>query len=231
MKLFCFTHAGGNATFFDRIHQQLSTEIEVIAIEYAGHGSRSKEPFYTTFSEMAMDLYPQIKDRLDGWDDKYALFGYSMGTLAVTEIMQCIIADKDMCMPVHIFLGAHDPQVKLDVDGYNELDIDDFIKKRIIRFGGIPKRLIQNKSFWRVYFPMYRADFSMIGRFDFDKVEWKTDIPLTVFYSEEDTAYKDVVKWKDIFIGESDFIEYEGNHFFINRFYKEMASEIEKRLI
>lgn len=43
MKLFCFTYAGGTATFYDDLKSILEHRgIEVIALEYSGHGERYK---------------------------------------------------------------------------------------------------------------------------------------------------------------------------------------------
>ena len=36
MKLFCFTYAGGTASFYEQIEDLLPKSIEVIKLEYAG---------------------------------------------------------------------------------------------------------------------------------------------------------------------------------------------------
>ena len=51
MKLICLTYAGGNATFYDQLQKELSKSVEVIALEYAGHGQRHKEPLYKRYVE------------------------------------------------------------------------------------------------------------------------------------------------------------------------------------
>ena len=50
MKLFCFTYAGGTASFYEQIEDLLPKSIEVIKLEYAGHGTRRKESFYHDFT-------------------------------------------------------------------------------------------------------------------------------------------------------------------------------------
>ena len=59
-QLFCFTHAGGSASFFDVIEKNLPG-IDLFKIEYAGHGARYKESFLRDFDELADDVYSFLK--------------------------------------------------------------------------------------------------------------------------------------------------------------------------
>ena len=87
-QIFCFTYAGGNATFFDEIDKDLS-EFELVKMEYSGHGTRHKEPLYASFDELADDMYAMLKSKYNG--SAYALFGYSMGTITLVEILKRIL--------------------------------------------------------------------------------------------------------------------------------------------
>lgn len=90
-------------------------------------------------------------------------------------------------MPQIHFLAAHEPRSKTDILGKNEADIDEYVKRRTIEFGGVPNSLINNNSFWRMYLPTYRADYSLIENYRFENLELRTTIPAKIFYSEEDT--------------------------------------------
>lgn len=230
MKLFCFTFAGGSAAFFDPLEQCIGTSIEVVKLEYAGHGTRHRENFYHSFSQLAEDLYRVIRSCWHKGED-YALLGYSMGSIAAVETLKEILFDNELPPPVHMFLSAHEPHTKIELSGYSETDRDELIKARTIRFGGIPEELVDNKSFWRVYLPIYRADYTLIGNYDFQRLSLKSKIPTTVFYSETDTPYANMAQWKQIFIGECSFVRYEGNHFFIQKHCQEMADVIKRSLL
>ncbi len=71
----------------------------------------------------------------------------------------------------------------------------------------------------------------MIGRYDFDRLGLRTRIPATVFYSEEDTPLREMEQWEKYFVGKIEFIRFDGNHFFIQQHYREMAEIISERLI
>lgn len=228
MKLICFTYAGGNSSFFERLKNKLLPDVELFAAEYSGHGARHRSPFYSDFDELANDMFVQIKESIDA-NEPYAIMGYSMGCISAVEVLRKII-DKNMPLPAHVFLAAHEPQTKASLADYNNEEMDEFVKARTIQFGAVPEKLINNKSFWRMYLPIYRADYSIIGKYKFENLKLKSDIPATVFYSESDTPYEDMKNW-DKYFENADFVKYTGNHFFINEHFCAMAQEIKKRLV
>lgn len=230
MQLFCFTFAGGNASFFDPLEKCLGTSIEVVKLEYAGHGARHREDFYHSFSQLTEDLFGAIQKRYHIGED-YALLGYSMGSISAVEVLKRILSSNEMPPPAHMFLAAHEPCTKKELMGYSEKDRDKLIKARTVQFGGIPETLVDNRSFWRVYLPIYRADYTLIGNYNFQCLNLESEIPTTVFYSETDTPYADMVQWKRIFVGECKFVRYEGTHFFIQEHCQEMADIIRRSLL
>jgi len=229
MKLFCLTYAGGSASFYDLLDKYISPDIQLIKLEYAGHGARSKEPLYSSFEELAEDMYGLITSQVT-CDEEYALIGYSMGSISVTEILKKILAEGKLKKPKQVFLAAHEPQTKAELANYSDGELDEKVKQRTIQFGDLPDNLINNKIFWRMYLPIYRADYSIIGKYRFEELKLVTDVPALVFYSEEDTLYEDMKKWTYIFASKCEYARYSGKHFFIREHAEEMAIEINKRL-
>lgn len=223
-QLFCFTHAGGTSTFFDEIEMDLSG-IEVVKLEYSGHGDRHKEPFYASFTELADDMFEKIKKQYNGGN--YGLFGYSMGSITLVEVLKRIVK-SEMKLPSNIFLAAHEPNVKNELLTYSENEVDEWVKNRTIWFGAVPEKLINNKVFWRTYLPIYRADYKLIGNYDFQNLNITSDVPATVFYSQTDTLFESMKKWERFF--PCDFHQFSGNHFFIYQHHEEMAGIIKAKL-
>lgn len=227
-QIFCLTHAGGSAAFFDEIEEELP-EFEVVKLEYSGHGSRHKEPLYSGFDELADEMYALVKKSYKGCE--YALFGYSMGTISLVEVLKRIVDNQEIPLPDYVFLAAHEPKTNTE---YKELSpdqcSDEWVKERTIKFGTVPEKLINNKSFWRIYLPLYRADYSIIGKYSFEDLDLKTDIPAVVFYSDTDTRHEDMLLWKDIFTGRCSYYRFEGTHFFIRDHHSEMANIIKNRM-
>ena len=222
-QLFCFTYAGGTAAFFDVIEKDLP-DFEFVKLEYSGHGTRHKEPYYQNFDELTDDMMRVMKCRYTGGD--YSLFGYSMGTIALAETLKRVLADPAMKKPSHVFLAAHEPHSKAELVGFTDDELDEWVKDRTIKFGAVPEKLLNNKSFWRMYLPIYRADYSIIGKYNFKDLSLKTSIPATFFYSETDTPKSDMELWEKYFVGKCEFFQFEGTHFFIQNHHAEMADVI-----
>ena len=130
-QLFCFTYAGGNASFFDDIENDLP-EFDVVKLEYAGHGKRHKEPFYNSFEELADDMLRLIKEKYAG--SEFAFFGYSMGSISLIEVLKRILDDDELPNPHHVFLAAHEPHTKAEIAGFSSSECDELVKKRTIEF-------------------------------------------------------------------------------------------------
>ena len=81
-----------------------------------------------------------------------------------------------------------------------------------------------------MYLTLYRADYSIISKYVFEKLDLKTAIPATVFYSESDTPIFDMKLWKQYFVGDVGFYRYEGNHFFIREHHRKMADIIQEKM-
>ena len=227
-QLFCFTYAGGTASFFDNVENCLRDYMEVVKLEYSGHGKRFNEPKYKNFDELADDMYNIICKCYN--NGNYALFGYSMGTISVIEVLKRIIREKTIPLPNNIFIAAHAPYTKGGIKGFSEEEIDRFVKERTIQFGGIPEQLINNNSFWRMYMPLYKADYSIIAKYKFEDLLLESTIPTTLFYSETDTPLEKMKLWKKYFTGKCDFYRYEGKHFFIKDYYNEISKIIKEKI-
>ncbi len=85
VKLFCFPHAGGSASIYLKWNNVIgdNLKLEIIPLEYKGHGVRMDEDFYVDFNEMAEDMLRYTLNKLSP-DEPFMLFGHSMGCLLYT---------------------------------------------------------------------------------------------------------------------------------------------------
>ena len=229
--IFCFTFAGGTASFYDKLNILADENIELVKLDYPGHGTRHREKLCSNFDEVSEILYSIIKEHVISHEEiSYALLGYSMGSIAVFSMIQHIKEKSEIKEPVCVFIAAHEPLTNIDFLGIPAEQMDEAVKQRTIEFGAVPVELIENKVFWRMYLPVYKADYLMIARYNFSECKFRTKVPTTIFFSEDDTRYEDMKLWKNYYIGDCQFIEYSGPHFFINEHYEEIAEVIKERM-
>lgn len=229
MRLLCFTYAGGNADFFDQLEDILGEKISVIKFEYPGHGSRRKEPLKHSIEEIAKDAYLLYGNKYR-FEDDFALFGYSMGTLVMVEFIKLLLADGHENGLKYVFVASHEPRSYRKIIGDVEIT-EDWIKKRIVELGNISDKLQQNTTFWRMYLPLYMADFQSIAKYRFDDLKYKITAPITAMYSESDTSVFDIEGWKRFTDCSFETCKFDGGHFFIREHYEEVAKLIIGKLL
>ncbi len=229
MKLFCFSFAGGTADFYNGLKKNLNGHLEVIAPDYPGHGRRYDETLLSSVPDMARDMLETITKQIEK-NEPYALMGYSMGSIVVYELLRMLEEKKSIDKPLMVFLAAHEPKGRRTFMELSGLEGDERIRSAVRLFGGVPEKLLCNKTFWRVYLPVYRADFAAIWEYDFAAMKYKADVPATVFYSPEDTPDEDIRQWDEFFTEASVYHSFSGNHFFLRDHEKEIAELIKEAL-
>ena len=225
VQLFCIPFAGGSATSFKELSNYLDESIDARVVEYPGRGMRTGEPFVKTMDELIQDVKGQIEaNRIQGIP--FALLGYSMGVEVAFNLAQFVLEEK----PNHLFFAARE-SIHFDTKGhdYALLGKEQFIDK-IVKFGGVDERILNNKRFCDIYMGPVFADYKLLHEYVFRAEYGKLDSDLTVFYCEKDTHFDKVEGWKEHTTGNTVFYEMGDSHFFIKQHAKEMAEVINLKL-
>lgn len=226
VQLFCLPYSGGKAQVFNHITALILPEIEVFPIEYAGKGTRVKEPFFEEYSSFINDVVLQINSKRNK-QIPYALFGYSIGALFAYDIASKDLIDGKL---IHTFIGGccsadeHRFEERL-----SDLSEDEFWN-RVIAMGGVRKELLTNRKFLKIFSKPLRADFRIGEQFVFSEKHSKSACNATILYCEEDTPYDSVKGWDRLFEGNVDFEFFIGDHFFAFENYERTAEIINDRL-
>ena len=220
IQLFLLPFAGGNATSFQKLEQQLGPKIEPVSIEYAGRGSRLQEGYITEYDVFLEDVVKQMKEKRNP-DLPYAIFGYSMGAAFAYEIASRHLLDVS---PAHLFYGA---RACIASQRIREMSEDDFVEYAKT-LGGFPEE-VKNSRLFKLFIHPLKEDYAVAKQFHFEK----GDLPncdTAVFYSEQDTPFANVNGWKELTSGKTEFYELGSNHFFVKDHYMEMAECINGKL-
>lgn len=229
MKLICVPYAGGTTEIFSDFTSHFSEAVQVIALDYAGHGKRRKEPYYEHFNDMVCDMASEI-NKITENGESIALFGYSMGSVVVYEILaQKLLHAKAK----YVMLASHEaPSEEWDSKKFSEESEEDFFLEiqKMGGFVGVDTSILQNRFFRRLHFDPLYADYLLIGDYKMSSAV-KLPVEATFYYSKNDMTKEQAEVWRDFFEGELEIIEIGKNHFFINEHAKEMAEHAQHRIV
>lgn len=87
MVLFCLPYAGGSSTVLYTLSKKISCRTELV--DFSGKGTRIGQDLYDSFDSMVDDIVSIIVEQIKD-DKRYALLGYSMGSLVAYEVAKKI---------------------------------------------------------------------------------------------------------------------------------------------
>lgn len=194
----------GLGEYFDEIH----------LIELAGRGSRSKDSFYESLDEAALDVAEYVANRIE--NQEYVMFGHSMGSLILFEAYYKIM-ERQCKQPNHLFFsGLNAPNdSKQDKEVY-KYDNDAFIQF-VSQLGGLPQEF---KSKWvqARFLPILRADFKIICKYDYKCKSDKINTNISVLSGNKDKSinYATIDKWREFTNCDCTIKTFQGDHFYLN---------------
>ncbi|WP_308310785.1 thioesterase domain-containing protein [Streptomyces sp. GbtcB6] len=86
-RLFCFPHAGGDATAFAPLAQALAPAAEVWALRMPARGGRSRHPMPATFDLLVRTVTDALLPHLSG---RFGFYGQSFGSLLAYEVARAL---------------------------------------------------------------------------------------------------------------------------------------------
>ncbi len=227
VQLFILPYAGGSTAALKRLTDLIDEKIETITVEYPGRGTRAKEPFADSIESLIADAISYCKSRREK-SVPYAIMGYSMGSVLAYEI----VARGSLVGTLqHLFIGAQiSPKERSEKFGRIVDPSEGQIIEIAMRFGGLDKRMLENKRFFDIYIKPMISDYRLFFDYRFREHREKTRVDTTFFYCERDTRVTDVEKWIELLEGRFEYYEMGENHFFINSCYDRIADIINKTL-
>ncbi len=213
---------------YNRWGKYLHSSIKLVPVEFAGRGTRFREPFYESFEEAIEDIYFHIEDRL--MEGSFSFLGHSMGSVLVYEIIHKHkkLKKED---PAHVFFsGRYPPHIHRE-SNILSLPDEEFLK-RISWYGGTPKEVFENVELRRIVLPILRADYKIMESYEFENPGIKMGCDITILNGKHDETVQrgDLNEWHGYTDGRCDIHEFEGGHFFINDYDKEITDIINNKI-
>ena len=228
INLFTFPHAGGASVVYFKWRKLLNNNIQMHQFEYSGHGSRIKEPLFASIEEIVNEAYATYNNYV--LEQPFSFFGHSMGAIVAIELALLIYKNHNI-IPEHLFISGLNPPHKKINEIFSKMTDEELIAC-LIKYGGMPSEILQNPEFLNFYLPIIRNDMEIIERYIFPIEDLLFIYPITILYGQNDIlSSKYNTEWQQYATNECDIIEFQGDHFFIDRNNLKITNIINRKLI
>lgn len=212
IQMFCIPYAGGSSIVYSSWKDKVRSDIEVIPLEYSGHGRRIMEALYLNMNEVAEDMCKIIEDNIRG---EYVIYGHSMGAFVAFETAYKL-SKKDCIQPQKIMIaGVRPPHLLYKDKKYTKLLKNDFMKA-IYDMGEIPEEIYENEESYELYYEILFNDFKIIEEYRHDNNCGLLKIPMIILTGDNDKEAPEacLAEWANYAGSYSCLKVLQGNHFF-----------------
>jgi pyochelin biosynthesis protein PchC len=226
IRLICFPHAGGSATFFRDWAQWMPPGIDFMAVRYPGREGRFSEPFADSIEEMADRVTNALLPVLDV---PAAIFGHSMGASIGHEVAIRLEQDHGVVLR-RLFVSARlAPRILRPAGGDSG---DEALLKRIRLIGGGQTAALDHPELRELLLPVFRADFRITDAYAPGPRD-PISSPITGFAGNEDPAVPvgSMQAWSGSTNGPFDLQVFPGDHFYLVPCASALVGALAGRLI
>ncbi|MGW7355329.1 thioesterase II family protein [Streptomyces sp. NPDC054802] len=226
VRLVCFPHAGGSASFFHPVSARFSSAADVIALQYPGRQDRRKEPCVQDLGTLA-DL---IVDELLTLDEKPTVFfGHSMGAVLAFETAWRL-EQKGAHEPKSVIASGRRGPSTTRAETVHRRG-DDGIIAELRLLNGTNPDLLGDEEVLRMALPAIRGDYEAIEKYHCPAGR-TLRCPVTVLTGDADprTSLAEARAWQEHTEGAFRMEVYPGGHFFLTDHIRAVGDEMAREL-
>lgn len=227
LRLFCFPHAGGGASFFIPWRQELSANTGLSVAMLPGRESRFDEPARTSVSHLVESLVAAMSPLLDR---PYSFFGHSLGALLAFEIVR-VLRRQRRRLPLCLFVSGHRAaHLPMQREPIYHLPDERFVK-RLLELKGTPESVLDNEELMQLFLPLLRADFTASETYQY-QAEEPLPCPISALAAthDDEATVAEVAAWSELTTSSFQFTEYEGDHFYLAHERAEVIRQVTSEL-
>ncbi|MFJ8959781.1 thioesterase II family protein [Lentzea sp. NPDC102401] len=206
-RLLCLPPGGGSAQLYQRWPASLGPDVEVVAVELPGRGSRSLQPLMTDMASLVSTLVTETA----GLDDlPLVVFGHSMGGLVGWELCRRLPRP-----PQGLVVAAAAAPTRLHSPRWRSETTDDGLRELITRSEGLPGQAPLDPLFLEYFLPVLRADLTLANTFEPEPLR-PLRCPLRVYRGSADplVGEEEADAWLAETEGDARVHVFDGGHFF-----------------
>jgi pyochelin biosynthesis protein PchC len=226
MRLVCFPHAGGSATYYFPMSRALAPAIEVLALQYPGRQDRRLEKCIDSIPDLANRIYGVLKSRVE---PPFAYFGHSMGATLAFEVARRFQLRPPG--PVRIFASGRCAPSRRRAGEPIHLRDDAGLLAELRRGGATDPRVLDDEDLRAAILPMARSDYKAIETYACAPGA-QLDCPITVLVGDCDpqVTIDEAAAWGEHSAGGSDLHVFPGGHFYLEACQEDVIATISATL-
>ncbi len=230
IQLFCLPYAGGTSHIYFEWKHKLVSDIEVIPIEYKGHGRFYGYKLYDSIDDASSDICQQIASKIKG---EYVIYGHSLGSILALETTYRLLHSGCRMPNKLILAGVRPPHLIHKDKKYVHLSKEEFMNE-VIMLGQTPQEVLDSEELLDYSYEVLFADFKIIERYSPQNLPVKLDIPIVVLSGDQDeeAPEADMREWSNYTSKTAKLYILEGDHFFAfnnNRSFFQLLNDITMR--
>ncbi|MDX2709776.1 alpha/beta fold hydrolase [Streptomyces sp. PA03-6a] len=235
VRLICFPHAGGAATFFQPFARALAPRVDVLAVQYPGRQDRRAETGVRDIPELADRITAVLAEPLPP-RVPMAFFGHSMGAVTAYEVARRLHgarASSGGDLPFRLFAsGRRAPSARRDESVNRD---DGALIEEVSSLGGTEPVLLSDPELRAMVLPALRADYQAIESYRYSPAAGEpAPCPVTVLTGDSDphTTLEEARAWSGHAPeGDCELQELPGGHFFLVDQATEVLDLLRSRLL
>ncbi|OJW52757.1 MAG: hypothetical protein BGO67_04720 [Alphaproteobacteria bacterium 41-28] len=223
IRLFCFHHSGGGATAYNPWIEQLSSNIELIAIQLPGRENRFTEPLTSNLSH----IVNKLSEGFQIYKHKpFFVFGHSLGALISFEFIKAIYQLYAL-YPCHMIVSSTKaPHLPFRMRHLSHLE-DKVLKEELKIYNGIDERILNNDELLDLFLPIIRSDFSIYEHYCYSNSKpLPCDILALSGNQDSTVTQEEILAWSTYTTGKFEHMSFSGEHFFIKDHQKRILEII-----
>lgn len=215
VRLVCFPHAGGSASYFHPVSAALAPSVRVEAIQYPGRQDRHSERCVDRIGDLA-GLICQVLAAAGGGDVPVAYFGHSMGAVLAFEVARLIEAQGGAAPALIFASGRRAPGTLRDESVHKRDNAGVIAEMRSL--GGTDSRVLGDPELLEMVLPAMRADYRAIETYRCEPGA-VVSVPIVVLTGDNDpkTTLDEARAWEQHTTAGTELRVFPGGHFYLEK--------------
>lgn len=228
LRLVCFPHAGGAASFFRSWTHLVPDDVELLAVRYPGREDRLFEPPVERMEDLAESLADACAS-LGG--APLAFFGHSMGASVAFEVAVRLAAAPGAVGPEALFVSGRAGPGRSRSRGRADATDEELVQD-LVAMSSATAEALANEELRELLLPAVRADYRLIERYAASIPSSVLDIPVHAYYGDQDDELDEdsVSAWSSVTRSTFGTRSFPGGHFYLEEQTAPLVADLFTRL-